>query len=861
MIGAKDTPKTVGRTLMANLTSSKFEGKVYPINPHREEVLGIPCFKSVADAPPVDLAVIVVPAAHVPEVMRTCAQAHVKAVIIISAGFAEIGEEGRKLEEEILSIARASSIRIIGPNCLGIMNPSIGLNATFARGIANPGSIAFISQSGALCTAVLDWSLKEKIGFSAFVSIGSMSDVGWGDLIEYFGEDPSTKSILMYMESVRNPRMFMSGAKEVSWRKPIIVIKPGRSKEGAHAAASHTGALAGSDEVFDAACERAGVLRVDSVAELFDMAQVLAHQPTPTGPRLAIVTNAGGPAVLATDALVAHEGEMATLSDTTLSYLDTVLPPAWSHGNPVDILGDASAERYRDAFNAVVKDPGTDGVVAILTPQDMTDPTATAKLISEVSNVQKKPIITSWMGGDTVEEGKQILASAGIPSFSYPDAASGTFGMMWNQTRLLQELFLPPRQHVGKSLAERIERRKKAKQIFTDFATSNGILTERASKMLMALYGFRVVEPLLATTEDEAIKLAQQIGYPVVLKVEEERITHKARSKGVFLNLKDEKSVREAFRSIQQSVAEQFGKDVVANATVQKMIQEQGVELIVGSKRDEQFGQVILFGAGGVHVEVFGDMSLGLPPLTSTLAGRMIQKTKIARALKSSKKGAVVPLATIEDFLIQFSEMILENPEIAECDLNPVLATASTLFCLDARLVIDEKHIVPNAAPPYADEYVHEVRGETGKMLRIRPVKPEDATLMKAFHERLSNNALYKDIFAFLPFPRLPLENLLHLCHMDRRIVLVVEGIDERQIVGIAAVRRGHTGADLFIAYEPDERVGELLLLNMKDICKKEGIEKMRVSVRPTNRPLISLLSSHGFTEVSKNAESITFES
>lgn len=857
VIGAKNTPNTVGRTIMANLTSSGFEGRIIPVNPHHDEVFGIPCFKSVIDVPPqIDLAVIAVPANNVPDVMKTCGVAKIPAAIIISAGFGEMGEEGKKLEREVLSIAQSYSTRIIGPNCLGLMNPVLGINATFARGMARIGTLAFISQSGALCTAVLDWSAKEEIGFSSFVSVGDMLDVCWGDLIEYFGEDPATKSILMYMESVPDPRSFLGAAKEVSWRKPIIVIKPGRSEEGAHAAQSHTGALVGSDEVFDAACERAGILRVDQVEQVFDMAEVLARQPRPSGPRLSIVTNAGGPAVLATDALIMSGGSMAHLSDGTISALSSFLPHAWSHGNPVDILGDASPDVYKKTMETVLKDSGTDGVLAILTPQDMTNPSATAQAISSLSASNKKPVITSWMGGEAVEEGKRILTTFGIPSFAYPDNAAWTFSMMWKLSKMIEELFVPPRRTLKKKMSELSVRRENVLKLIEG---NEKVLSERISKKILSLYGFPVVEAHLATTEEEACACARSLGFPVVLKAEVEIVTHKTEVNGVQLRLQDEPSVRKAFKKICTSIKERFGEDTLVSVTVQKMIEKPGIELIVGSKRDSQFGQVILFGAGGIHVEIFKDRSLGIPPLTSVVAKNMIEKTKIVHALQSVQKGEMFNQEVLENFLIQFSDMIIENPEIEECDINPLLVTSSGLFCLDARIIIGKNNIVPNAIPPYRKECIREVV-DKGTTLRVRPVRPEDALMFMSFHERLSNLSLYRDMFAFSPFPeKLPLDNLLHICHMENRIVHVVESeAEENEIIGIAHMTRFGKGGKLFLAYLPNERVGELLLSSIKEVGKKEGFQYIYTQVKATNRPLITLLSTHGFVE-DKKTESFCY--
>jgi acetyltransferase len=443
VIGATDRPGSVGRTVVENLLRywSGQGHAVYPVNPRRKEVLGAPCYPAVGGIPGgVDLAVVVTPAATIPGLIRECVAAGVKGAVIISAGFKEIGPEGARLESEILSEARRGQLQLIGPNCLGIMNPPIGLNATFAQNIALSGNVAFLSQSGALCTAILDWSLSEGVGFSSFVSTGSMLDVGWGELIYYFGDDYRTRSILIYMESIGDPRSFLSAAREVARTKPIIVIKAGRTEAAAKAAASHTGALTGSDEVLDAAFHRCGVLRVNRIAELFEMADVLSKQPRPRGPRLAIVTNAGGPGVLATDALLGAGGELASLAPETIKELDAFLPAHWSHANPVDILGDADAERYAKALRVVLKDPGADGYLVALAPQGMTHPTEVAGRILPHLEHQSAPILAAWMGGDSVSESMRLLSHAGIPTFAYPDEAARAFTYLWQYSVNLRAL-------------------------------------------------------------------------------------------------------------------------------------------------------------------------------------------------------------------------------------------------------------------------------------------------------------------------------------------------------------------------------------------------------------------------------------
>ncbi len=468
LIGATENPGSVGRTVLWNLISTPFGGTVYPVNPKRPSVLGIRAYPSIAAVPEkVDLAVITTPAKTIPGIIRECVQSGVKAAIVISAGFKELGPEGLALETAVLDEARKGGMRIIGPNCLGLMSPLSGLNATFARGMALPGNVGFISQSGALCTAVLDWSLREQVGFSAFVSIGSMADVGWGDLIDYLGQDARTRSILIYMESIGDARAFLSAAREVALSKPIIVIKPGRSAAAAKAAASHTGSLTGSDEVLEAAFRRSGVLRVNDIAELFDMAEVLAKQPRPAGPRLAIVTNAGGPAVLATDALVMAGAETADISQSTMEELNKILPAAWSHNNPMDILGDAAPERYAKALEIVAKDPNADGMLVILTPQSMTDPTNTAEQLKPYASIEGKPVLASWMGGTDVSSGEEILNRAGIPTFSYPDTAARAFVYMWRYAYNLRGLYETP---MLASTEEAAADRAKADSIIADRA-------------------------------------------------------------------------------------------------------------------------------------------------------------------------------------------------------------------------------------------------------------------------------------------------------------------------------------------------------------------------------------------------------
>ncbi len=518
VIGATERPGSVGRTILWNLISSPFGGAVLPVNPKRASVLGLKAYPSIREAMgEIDLAVVATPAATVPAVIAECADAGVKAAIIVSAGFREAGPSGVELENRVLAEARRGRMRIIGPNCLGVMCPITGLNATFANAMARPGNVGFISQSGALCTAILDWSFREAVGFSAFISIGSMLDVGWGDLIQYLGDDPQTKSIILYVESIGDARAFLSAAREVALSKPIIAIKAGRTEAAAKAAASHTGTLAGSDEVLDAAFRRCGVLRVNNISDLFYMSEVQSKQPRPGGPCLTIVTNAGGPGVLATDALISAGGELAELSSSTIKELDRILPPHWSHRNPIDMLGDAGPERYAKVVEIAAKDPASDGLLVILTPQGMTNPTLIAEQLKPYAKLSGKPILASWMGGADVAAGEHILTRADVPTFPYPDAAARMFQYMWRFSYNLKGLYETP------AAIEEPGEGSSGSAIVAEcirVARERGrtLLTEQESKRVLTAYGIPSVPTEVAASPDEAVERAIQVGYPVVLK-------------------------------------------------------------------------------------------------------------------------------------------------------------------------------------------------------------------------------------------------------------------------------------------------------------------------------------------------------
>ncbi len=864
VIGATERADSVGRTLLWNLISHPFGGTVYPVNPKRENVLGVHAYAAIGDVPnQVDLAVIVTPARTVPGIIAECVEAGVKGAIVISAGFKEIGAEGAQLEQEILQQAQQAQMRIIGPNCLGVMSPLTGINATFAKGMALPGNVGFISQSGALCTSVLDWSLQDNVGFSAFVSIGSMLDVDWGDLIYYLGDDPRTNSIVIYMESIGDARSFLSAAREVSLSKPIIVIKAGRTAAAAQAAASHTGALAGSDEVLDAAFRRCGVLRVERIAEIFYMAEVLAKQPRPQGPNLTIVTNAGGPGVLATDALIQSGGQLTTLAEETMSKLDDILPPHWSHGNPVDILGDADSERYAQTIETVAKDPSSDGLLVVLTPQDMTDPTQTAEQLRRVAaTTQKKPIIASWMGGADVAAGQSILSRAGIATFPYPDTATRVFNYMWQYAKNLRAIYETPALPVaGKE--EAINHQEAHDLLMAVRGEKRTILTEYESKQIFAAYGIPTVRTELANSVDDAVEQANAIGYPVVLKLNSQTITHKTDVNGVQLNLTTDEAVRAAYRLIEESVTAKHGADHFQGVTVQPMEKLDGYELIVGSSLDEQFGPVLLFGAGGTLVEVFKDSALALPPLNTTLARRMMEETKIHTALQGIRGRDAVDLEALERLLVRFSQLVVEQPWIKEIDINPLLASAERIVALDARILLHEPEIVREKLPrpaihPYPQQYAKTWESSDGDELMIRPIRPEDEPLMAEFNHSLSPDSIYLRYFHPISAAQLVShEQLARLCFIDydREMNLVAERQrpnGEPEILGLGQLTKLHGSREAEFAILISDKfqrqgLGTELLSRLVEFGRDENLEQIVADILPENEGMKRVSSRLGF--------------
>jgi acetyltransferase len=886
VIGASDRVGSVGRTLLWNLICSPFGGTVFPVNPKHHSVLGIQSYPSIHAVPEaVDLAIVATPAPTVPVVIAECVEAGVKAAIIISAGFKEAGAAGNALEQEVLAQARRGNLRLIGPNCLGVMNPCTGLNATFASTIARPGHVGFISQSGALCTAILDWSLQENVGFSAFVSIGSMLDVNWGDLIDYLGDDPQTHSIVIYMESIGDARAFLSAAREVALTKPIIVIKAGRTEAAAKAAASHTGALAGSNAVLDAAFRRCGVLRVQQISELFDMAEVLAKQPRSPGPRLTILTNAGGPGVLATDALLESGGELTPLSDATIAALNQLLPEHWSHGNPIDILGDADPQRYARAIEIAAADPDSDGILVILTPQAMTDPTQIAEQLQSYVESQsnaalaKRPILASWMGGADITAGQTILNRASIPTYPYPDTAAQVFSYMWRYSYNLHGIYETPTLPADTE-PDPPDRPLVAQIIQAARQADRTLLSESESKQILAAYGIPVVQTCVARSEAEAVDCANAIGYPVVLKLWSQTITHKSDIGGVQLNLSNADAVRQAYQTIHQAVSSFSPPPSPAlspspdflGVTVQPMIKLNGYELIVGSSLDPQLGPVLLFGTGGQLVEVFQDRAIALPPLNTTLARRMMEQTRIYQALKGVRGRPPVDLPALEQLLVRFSQLVVEQRWIKEIDINPLLAAIPPLspsspppfLALDARIVlhdrtVDEAQLPKLAIRPYPVQYIASWTMKNGTPVTIRPIRPEDEPLMIRFHQTLSAQSVYWRYFHLIKLSqRVSHERLTRICFIDydREMALVADyknpDTGQHEILAVGRLSKLHGTNEAEFAMLVSDRVqcqglGTELLRQLLQVGHDEQLEYISAEILAENSAMQHVCEKLGF--------------
>ncbi len=861
LIGASDEEGTVGSRLMQNLTNSGFEGKVFPVNIRKKKILEVKAYKSVKDIPEVvDLAIISTPAKTVPGIVKECGEAGIEGIIIISAGFKEIGAKGRALEQEIMEIKNQYNLKIIGPNCLGVIRPDVKLNATFAGKMPKPGKIAFISQSGALGTATLDWAIHENIGLSAFVSIGSMIDVDFGELIDHFGSDPDTRSILLYIEGIKDAKKFISAARHFARTKPIIVVKAGKFYESAQAAASHTGSMTGEDAIYDAAFKRAGMIRVNDISDLFNCSAILGTQPLPKGPRLAIITNAGGPGIMATDALIQKGGKLAQLSPETIKELDEKLPPYWSHGNPIDILGDAGSDRYETVFKACLKDKGIDGILLINTVQGVADPTDSARRIVKVIKDGKhnsKTILTSFIGRKGVEKANQVFSKNNIPTYATPEQAIDAYMYMYQYKRNLELLYETPDEMTMDGAPP-----KRPLMVIMRNAAKEGreILTESEAKRLLDYYEIPVVRTEIAKTQSQAVQKAFQIGYPVAMKIHSPQIVHKTDAKGIMLNIGSDEEVKQAFDTIINNAKEYDPDAEIRGVTIQPMVKG-GYEVIIGSKSDPLFGPVIAFGTGGTGVEIYKDISIGLPPLNQTLAKRMMEETKIYTMLKGFRGRPPADIKLLQSIMVRFSNMLIDFPEIKEVDINPLLIDENGAFALDARVVIDKdkvfqpkeqyEHLVIN---PYPKKYEIPWKMKDGRDVILRPIKPEDEPMWLEMFNNFSESSIRFRFFQSIK--NTPHEVRVRYCNIDydREMAIVAELNDEgkRKILGVIRVILDpdkKNGEIAFIIADPWHGLGlgSKMADYMIEICRDRKIDELYAEMMTDNKPAIHLLTKMGF--------------
>ncbi|WP_163339799.1 GNAT family N-acetyltransferase [Desulfopila sp. IMCC35008] len=853
VIGASAQPGKIGNTLLKNLAAAGFSGTLLPVNPKYSTINGLTCLPSVSDLEMgVDLAIIATPINSVVDIVSECVERKVGSAIIVSTGGKEVGEEGREIENTILQVARRGHLRIVGPNCMGIIRPGVHLNASFATEMPELGNMAFVSQSGAICSAILDLALKEHIGFSHFVSIGSMLDVNMGDMIDFLGNDPQVKSILLYMESLSNFRKFMSAARSVSRIKPIIVLKSGRSAAGARASSSHTGAMAGEDAVYDAAFKRAGIVRVDTIEELFDCAELMAKQPLPRGSRLAILTNSGGPGVMATDTLAHFGHEPAILDTATIHDLDTFLPSFWSRSNPIDILGDATPERFGKALEICLGSKNIDGILVILTPQVMTKPIAVAKMVVTAIKGHRHPIFACWMGGKAIWQSLQILNSAGIPTYETPERAVRAFLYMVEYSRGLELLLeIPPKRIPFMAFDQ-----AKAQKLITAIPTG-GVASEMDSNAILAAYGFPVMSTKVATTEAKAIDIARELGYPLVMKLSSPDITYKTDVGGVQLDLRCDTDVSEAYSHIMASANRHQPDARLAGVMIQPYVARPDYEILLGARRDANFGPIILFGMGGIYTEVLHDRALGLPPMNRLLARRLMQETKAFTLLQGYRNRPNADLEQLEEMITRLSQLLIDFPEIAELDMNPVLIKDGNAIVANSRILISPVRV---ASPlhlviaPYPDEDESHIISTGGRRILVRPVKPEDAHLIVDLFNVLSPKTIYHRFFGHIK--ELQPEMLVRFTQIDydREVALVAmdEDADTDTILGVARIigdADGKTGEFAVLVGDAwqGEGIGAKLLGNCLKVAEKQGFKTVFGIALQENRGMSALGRKLGF--------------
>jgi acetyltransferase len=866
VLGASDSGRSVGSLVFRNLREGGFTGPIHPVNPKYQKVAGLRCHADVKSIEGrVELAVIATPADTVPLLLRQCADAGIPSAIVISAGFGETGEAGRQREAELREIARAAGIRFIGPNCVGLVRPALGLNATFLKTSPPAGRLALVSQSGALCSAIADYAQPHHLGFSALVSLGNSVDVGFGDTLSFLASDTQTEAILLYVEGIRDARSFLSALRLAARHKPVLVLKAGRHHKSSEAAHTHTGALIGSDAVFDSALELAGAVRVDTFGQLFAAAEILAAGVRAGGARLGIVTNGGGAGVLAADRAGDLHLELPPPSAATIDALDALLPAYWSRGNPVDILGDAPPAMYGAAVKACMADPAFDGLLVMLTPQAMTDATAAARaVIDALPERKKKPLLACWMGETSVAGARDLLSASGIPDFASPEGAVEAYSYLARHERSRRLALETPG-----PLSENDPPDLDGARMIVNGALAEGrtMLSDLESKAVLRAFHIPANTTMEAGSATSALVAAETLGFPVVLKILSPQISHKSDVGGVRTNIMTAMDVQAAYRELTEGVKVARPDASVTGVTVEAMVRIEGArELVVGVSRDPVFGPVILFGAGGTMVEVLKDSAVSLPPLNEVLAERLIHRTRVSRLLDAFRDRAAVDQAAVIGVLMRVSDLVCELPEIEELDINPLFAGPEGVIAVDCRIRVARppasldryEHM---AVSPYPRHLVQTSYLSDGTPLLIRPIRPDDAEREQAFVRNLSSTARKYRFMSTLR--ELSPDMLAQFTQIDygreMALIAVTESGGRTVQHGVAryVINPDDTSCEFAVVVSDElqhQGIGTRLMKALMDAARQHGLKTMEGTVLAENRPMLTLMEELGFS-IRRSAE------
>ncbi len=868
VFGANERTDSVAGRVYDNLRKGEFAGSIYAVNPKHKQLYGQPCYRSLkAIDKPVDLAVIATPAKTITKIINDCGEYGIRVVIVISAGFNDTDKQGSRLKKLVLKAAQTHQIRILGPNCLGLIRPSTGMNASFSKNTARPGHLALISQSGAICTSILDWAGSQGIGFSAIISLGNAADIGFGDLLDYLAQDPETHSILLYVEGIRNARSFLSGLRIAARMKPVILIKAGRHVEGSRAAITHSGAMIGADDVFDAALQRAGVVRVMTIEQLFSTAQLLVGRNRINGNRLAIVTNGGGLGVMAIDRAIDLGVTIASLADDSIARLNDCLPAHWSCSNPVDLLGDADETRYQSAVNICLADPGVDGVLVMLSPQAMTDPRACAQAIINAQGGTDKPLLACWMGKQQVESANKLFAEHHLPSFPNPESAVEAFAYLtthYQNQQLLKQIPGP----LAKNSVPDLDGAKLIIQKV--LARRRNLLTTTESKALLECFDIPINKTIACRSVDQALLAAKSAGFPVAMKIDSKDISHKSDVGGIRLGIGDAASLRSGYRNMLAEVVKNSPDAKIDGVTIEPMHQSpQSRELLIGVISDPVFGPAITFGAGGVQVEILRDRAIALPPLNRFLIEKMIAQTRIAGVLGKFRNMPAIKMEDLIQVLRRVSEMVCEFPEIKALDINPLIADESGVIALDARVVVEaqapgRRRYQHMAIHPYPTHLVFEWQLEDGTAITIRPIRPEDASIEQSFVRSLSIESRH---FRFMhSLKELTQPMLVRFTQLDYDRELALIAVQEQSGVetelGVARYIMNADGEScefaLVVADEwQGKGIGTRLMMALIEAARQRGFKSIDGEILSENNHMRALVKKLGFS-IETNPEDMT---